>query len=207
MKHGKCLVILKDLSLHSAWSLGWCHIIHGIHVWYMYLHLVELYGKSRHIYRSSQQNLPRPQLGPFWRCLWSSFFALLQIAPLWPSRSFFHCHGALATRVARFPSTASKEKNETYDTYDTPENERPEPEKYVLKQRSVVPSPFLEKEKHWPKPRLCFFLGCPSVLFFGGNNRVLAVAILGSHGQFCLNWRVEMWYKVRYEGWKLASWC
>ena len=31
----------------------------------VYLHLVELYGKSRHIYHSSQQNLPRPQSGPF----------------------------------------------------------------------------------------------------------------------------------------------
>ena len=137
-------------------------------------------------------------------------------------RLFLHCsklrlfdlHGHFFTVTAPLPpglqdflQRLRKKKNETYDTYDTPENERPEPEKYVLKQRSVVPSPFLEKEKHWPKPRLCFFLGCPSVLFFGGNNRVLAVAILGSHGQFCLNWRVEMWYKVRYEGWKLASWC
>eukprot|EP00434_Breviolum_minutum_P017767 symbB.v1.2.015682.t1/scaffold1179.1/size133475/5 len=74
-------------------------------------------------------------------------------------RLFLHCsklrlydlHGHFFTVTAPLPPELQdflQRLQKKKETYDTPENERPEPEKYVLKQRFVVPSPFLEKEKH-----------------------------------------------------------
>lgn len=164
-----------------------------LHVCYMYLHLVELYGKSRHIYRSSQQNLPRPQLGPFWRCLWSSFFALLQIAPLWPSRSFFHCHGALATRVARFPSTASKEKKKHMIPLKTNGRNL----RNMFSNNDLWYLPLSWKRRNIDPSHVCvFFGGVHPFVFSAVTTGCWQSQGVGSQGQFCLDWRVEMWYKV-----------